>query len=39
MVAGIKPVLDLIDLEIPALKARAQPLGLLDKCQHALGWL
>jgi hypothetical protein len=32
------PVLDLIDLEFPALEARAQPLGVLDKCQHALGW-
>jgi hypothetical protein len=37
MVAGIKPVLDLIDSELPAPKARGQPLGVLNKCQRALG--
>jgi hypothetical protein len=31
MVAGIMPVLDLIDPEVPATEARAQPLGVLDK--------
>jgi hypothetical protein len=39
MVTGIVPVLDLIDPELPATEARAQPLGVLDKCQRALGWL
>jgi hypothetical protein len=39
MVAGIKPVLDLIDPEFLAPEARGQPLGVLDKCQRALGWL
>jgi hypothetical protein len=39
MVAGIKPVLDLIDLKLSAPEARGQPLGVLDKCQCALGWL
>jgi hypothetical protein len=39
MVTGIKPVLDLIDPELPAPETRAQPLRVLDKCQHALGWL
>jgi hypothetical protein len=39
MVVGIMPVLDLIDPELPAPEARAQPLGVLDKCQRALGWL
>jgi hypothetical protein len=33
------PVLDLIDPELPATEARAQPLGVLNKCHHALGWL
>jgi hypothetical protein len=28
-----------LDPELPAPKARAQPLGVLDKCQRALGWL
>jgi hypothetical protein len=37
MVAGIKLVLDLIDLELPVPEARGQPLGVLDKCQRALG--
>jgi hypothetical protein len=32
MVAGIKLVLDLIDPELPAPEAKAQPLGVLDKC-------
>jgi hypothetical protein len=39
MVAGIMPVLDLIDPELLVPKARGQPLGVLDKCQRALGWL
>jgi hypothetical protein len=39
MVGGIMPVLDLIDLELLATEARALPLGVLDKCQRALGWL
>jgi hypothetical protein len=39
MVVGIKPVLDLIDPEFPMPEARGQPLGVLDKCQRALGWL
>jgi hypothetical protein len=39
MVAGIKPMLDLIDLELSVTEARGQPLGVLDKCQRALGWL
>jgi hypothetical protein len=39
MVAGIMPVLDLIDPEVPATDARALPLGVLGKCQRALGWL
>jgi hypothetical protein len=39
MVSGIMPVLNLIDPELPAPEARAQPLGVLDKCQRALGWL
>jgi hypothetical protein len=39
IVPGIMPVLDLINLELPATEARAQPLGVLDKCQRALGWL
>jgi hypothetical protein len=39
MVAGIMPVLDLIDPELPMPEVRAQPLGVLDKCQRALGWL
>jgi hypothetical protein len=39
MVAGIKPVLDHIDPELSAPEARGQPLGVLDKCQRALGWL
>jgi hypothetical protein len=38
-VADIKPVLDLIDPKLPAPKARGPPLGVLDKCQRALGWL
>jgi hypothetical protein len=32
MAAGIKPVLDLIYPELLVPEARAQPLGLLDKC-------
>jgi hypothetical protein len=39
MVSGIMLVLNLIDLELPAPEALAQPLGVLDKCQRALGWL
>jgi hypothetical protein len=39
MVGGIMPVLDLIDPEPLETKARASPLGVLDKCQRALGWL
>jgi hypothetical protein len=39
MVGGIIPVLDLIDPELPATDARAPPLGVLDKCQRALGCL
>jgi hypothetical protein len=39
MAAGIKLVLDLIDLELSAPEARGQPRGVLDKCQHVLGWL
>jgi hypothetical protein len=39
MVGGIMPVLDLIDPELPATEARAPPLGVLDKCYRALGWL
>jgi hypothetical protein len=39
MVGGIMPVLDLIDPELPGTKARALPLGVLDKCQRALEWL
>jgi hypothetical protein len=39
MVGGIIPVLDLIDPELPVTEARASPLGVLDKCQRALGWL
>jgi hypothetical protein len=39
MVGSIMPVLDLIDPELSATEARAQPLGVLDKCQRALGWL
>jgi hypothetical protein len=39
MVASIMPVLDLIDPELLTPEARAQPLGVLDKCQRALGWL
>jgi hypothetical protein len=39
MVASIKSVLDLIDLELLAPEARAQPLRVLNKCQRALGWL
>jgi hypothetical protein len=39
MLVGIMPVLDLIDPELPATEARAQPLGVLNKCHHALGWL
>jgi hypothetical protein len=39
MVAGIKPVLDLINLEVSVPEARGQPLGVLDKCQRALRWL
>jgi hypothetical protein len=37
MVASIMPVLDLIDPELLVPEARAQPLGVLDKCQRALG--
>jgi hypothetical protein len=33
------PVLDLIDPKLPATETRAPPLGVLDKCQCALGWL
>jgi hypothetical protein len=32
MVTGIKPMLDLIDPELPAPEARGQPRGVLDKC-------
>jgi hypothetical protein len=39
MVSGIILVLNLIDPELPAPEARAQPLGVLDKFQRALGWL
>jgi hypothetical protein len=39
MVAGIMPVLDLIDPELPATDTRALPRGVIDKCQRALGWL
>jgi hypothetical protein len=39
MVGGIMLVLDLIDPEPLAIEARAPPLGVLDKCQRALGWL
>jgi hypothetical protein len=39
MVAGIMLVLDLIDPELPTPETRAQPLGVLDKCQRALVWL
>jgi hypothetical protein len=39
MVGGIVLVLDLIDPEPPATEARAPPLGVLDRCQRALGWL
>jgi hypothetical protein len=39
MVGGIMPVLDLIDPELLATEARAPHLGVLDKCQRALGWL
>jgi hypothetical protein len=39
MVVDIKPVLDLIDPELPTPEARGQPFGVLDKRQRALGWL
>jgi hypothetical protein len=39
MVGGIMPVLDLIDPELPATETRAPRRGVIDKCQHALGWL
>jgi hypothetical protein len=39
MVGSIMPVLDLIDLELLITEARAPPLGVLDKCRRALGWL
>jgi hypothetical protein len=39
MVGGIMLVLDLIDPELPAPEARAQPLGVLDKCHRVLRWL
>jgi hypothetical protein len=39
MVTGIKPMLDLIDPELPTPEARGQPRGVLDKCKRALGWL
>jgi hypothetical protein len=35
----VMPVLDLIDPDLPTTEATAQPLGMLDKCQHSLGWL
>jgi hypothetical protein len=39
MVGDIMPVLDLIDLELPATDTRAPTRGVIDKCQRALGWL
>jgi hypothetical protein len=39
MVSGIMLVLDLINPELLATEARASSLGVLDKCQCALGWL
>jgi hypothetical protein len=39
MVTDIKPMLDLIDPELSTPEVRGQPLGVLDKCQRALGWL
>jgi hypothetical protein len=39
MVTGIKPVLHLIDPELPVPEAIGLPCGVLDKCQRALEWL
>jgi hypothetical protein len=39
MVAGIMPIVDLIDPELLATDTRASPHGVIDKCQRALGWL
>jgi hypothetical protein len=36
MVAGIMPVLDLIDPELPVTNTRAPPRGVINKCQRAL---
>jgi hypothetical protein len=39
IVGSIMVVLDLINPELPTREARAPPLGVLNKCQRALGWL
>lgn len=33
------PVLDLLSPELPEGSSRTLPLGLIDKCQRAWGWL